>query len=1287
MDERIIFEHALELLDASQRIAYLNQACAGDEPLRARVEALLESHEEAGSFLQCQTVEAAVTTCPDATVLAGTTIGPYKLLERIGEGGMGVVYMAQQTEPVKRRVALKIIKPGMDTRQVITRFEAERQTLAMMNHANIAKVLDAGATESGRPYFVMELIKGVPITEYSDNCNLSIHERLKLFVDACHAVQHAHQKGIIHRDIKPSNVLVAMQDGRPTSKIIDFGVAKATNQQLAERSALTGFSQMIGTPLYMSPEQAEMSVLDIDTRTDVYSLGVLLYELLSGTTPFGRERFTSASYDQMRRIIREETPAKPSDRISTLQQALTTVAERRRLDPKRLVHSVRGDLDWITLRALEKDRTRRYETVAALVADVQRYLNDEPVEASPPSAAYRFKKFARRHRLALSTAATVLIALAIGTGVALWQAARAFEAQQFAEAQRDEADKQRERAEWQEAVARQNFERAQAAVTEYLTRVSEEELLDTPGLQPLRKDLLALALKYYREFIAERAGDPDLQAELAAAYFRVGEIVSQIGAKGEALRDHHEALRIFLELSANHPDSTEYRIGLANSYRAVGELQEELGLWQEALQSFRGAVAASEELVQEAPDLTAQCHLLARAYDSIGLLHLKSGELESMMDTFGQSITTWEKLIATEPDVVEYQRGLAVARQNLARGKQEYRRLGIMKEQSEEIEKDAVAELEKSIREQEKRVGESPTIEGWANLANSYFILGDCTKDRQDARRLLTKAVQVYERLIAENPDVSQYRHGLASNLQRLSVAQAGFKRFAGENGSESALWDWHAAVDSLHAAIDIWKRLASDYPEVIDYRDGLAGAYYTLALRMQYKPVVGSENEWVLPSREPQCTEVATLFQHAISLWEELAEQNPSVERYRFHLAESYDHRSSVLERVQPSEAAASLQKAEKIRRGLVQDRPQARNYQSELAMNYHQLGLARKYAGEFEAAIEFFEQAIRIREDLLTNSPGYTRPESQPHYQFLADTYRHLSGAQEAIGLSKEAGISRERAIQSAEQQAAQNPATKGFLVLTLKEIAHELTNIERPDDAVRYLEEALAVQKSLADGSSMSRLLESVYQQLAHTQRLAGDLDAARESCEARVRIREKILEVDPTSTENKRSLASSYLYLAEVQRESSRVSDASESYLKAAEFHLAIDEQDRNWHELGQTLYRLGRWEEARQSLEQGMESQGDEASMLSRGIGSWYLAMALAQLGETKRARSYYTKLTAELHAESSASQIHPSFRRIERQLRKETATLLGICLESDAHAEPSAADEAEPNAIRDHAEK
>jgi serine/threonine protein kinase/tetratricopeptide (TPR) repeat protein len=411
--ERQIFSEALAKATTNERNAYLDAACGKNARLRQRVEELLLNHATSDSFMADPAVEMATLLIPtNVSEGPGTRIGRYKLLQQIGEGGMGIVYMAEQEEPVRRRVALKVIKLGMDTRQVIARFEAERQALAMMDHPNIAKVLDGGATETGRLYFVMELVQGVPITEFCDKAKLAAKERLKLFISVCQAVQHAHQKGIIHRDIKPSNVLVTLHDGVPVPKVIDFGIAKATNQKLTEKTLFTNFAMMIGTPAYMSPEQAEMSGLDVDTRTDIYALGVLLYQLLTGTTPFPEKRLRSLAYGEMQRVILEEEPERPSTRLSTMtNEQKTAVARNCGEEPESLTNLLRGDLDWIAMKCIEKDRTRRYETASGLATDIQRHLNDEVVAARPPSAVYRFRKMVRRNKGAATATAAIVFTL------------------------------------------------------------------------------------------------------------------------------------------------------------------------------------------------------------------------------------------------------------------------------------------------------------------------------------------------------------------------------------------------------------------------------------------------------------------------------------------------------------------------------------------------------------------------------------------------------------------------------------------------------------------------------------------------------------------------------------------------------------------------------------------------------------------------------------------------------------------------------------------------------------
>jgi eukaryotic-like serine/threonine-protein kinase len=457
--------HQARQRPVAERAVFLDGACAGDFALRERLEMLLIEPEQPETLLATQpeadrpTMKIPFADEPaDETV--GQSIGRYKVLEKIGEGGCGVVYVAEQTEPVRRRVALKVIKLGMDTKQVVARFEAERQALAMMDHPNIAKVLDAGATESGRPFFVMELVRGIRITDYCDQANLATKERLDLFIQVCHAVQHAHQKGIIHRDIKPSNILVTLHDGVPVPKVIDFGIAKATEGRLTDNTVYTQLHQFIGTPAYMSPEQAEMSGLDIDTRSDIYSLGVLLYELLAGRTPFDANELMSKGIDVMRKMIREQEPPRPSTRLATLKsEELTTTAKRRSADAAKLLHQLKGDLDWIVMKCLEKDRTRRYETANGLAFDLKRYLNNEAVLARPPSAAYKFQKAFRRNKLVFGAAAAVAGALLVGLGIAAigWHQTRV---------ERDRAVQARKEAQVSEQKALQAGQRALAGEQE-----------------------------------------------------------------------------------------------------------------------------------------------------------------------------------------------------------------------------------------------------------------------------------------------------------------------------------------------------------------------------------------------------------------------------------------------------------------------------------------------------------------------------------------------------------------------------------------------------------------------------------------------------------------------------------------------------------------------------------------------------------------------------------------------------------------------------------------------------
>jgi serine/threonine protein kinase/tetratricopeptide (TPR) repeat protein len=571
-DIRAIFTRALELESAEEVNRFLDEVCGGDDKVRQEVLGLLSSHREAGHFLGGASTGGGTIEHAHIAERPGTVIGPYKLLQQIGEGGMGVVFMAEQERPVKRRVALKIIKPGMDTREVIARFEAERQALAMMDHPNIAKVFDAGATENGRPYFVMELVQGVPITEYCDQCNHTTRERLELFVTVCQAVQHAHQKGVIHRDIKPTNVLVAIQDGKPSPKIIDFGVAKAIGQQLTEHTLMTAFAQIVGTPLYMSPEQAELSPLGVDTRSDIYSLGVLLYELLTGSTPLDKERLHAASYDELRRIIREEEPPRPSARISTLAADLaTTVAAHRRTDARRLRQTVRGELDWIVMKCLEKDRNRRYESAGSLGRDVERFLNDEPVQACPPSASYRLKKFVRRNRTSVLAGSGIAAALVFGLIAASIGFVQARE--QAARADREAANAHTEAAR-SEQVA-EFLKEMLAAAGPSIARGRDTTLL---------REILDRTSDRVEKYLQDQ---PEVQGDL---YFTLGSAYADVGDYPRATAMYQFAVKSHQKAPVRNDE--KYVLALAR-----------LGFCQ----SYIGNISAGMANTKSAVDLARQC--------------------------------------------------------------------------------------------------------------------------------------------------------------------------------------------------------------------------------------------------------------------------------------------------------------------------------------------------------------------------------------------------------------------------------------------------------------------------------------------------------------------------------------------------------------------------------------------------------------------------------------------------------------------------------------------------------
>ncbi len=555
--QQTIFLEALDREEPDQRAAYLRDACGDDAQLRCEVEALLAAHDRPGNALDrpplspVQMDETLDAPAVQSSSHIGTTIGPYRLMEQIGEGGFGLVFVAQQEKPVRRKVALKIIKPGMASQQILARFDAERQAVAIMDHPNIARVFDAGVTDDARPYFVMELVKGLPITKFCDQHAMPLRQRLELFRDVCAATQHAHQKGVIHRDLKPSNVMVTMHDDKPVVKVIDFGVAKAIGQNLTDQTIYTQFYAVIGTPLYMSPEQAAMSGLDVDTRSDIYSLGVLLYELLTGTTPFDRHRLETAGYDEMRRIIREEQPPRPSIRLTTIQAADTNTTVQPRTHVELTVakqrEAIPTDLDWIVMKAVEKDRTRRYESSSAMSDDLRRFLESVPIEARPPSKAYRLRKFAARNRAALLTATLVATTLLLGTAASLYQASRAV-------AERDE----------KESALRDAIE-ARNEVEQFADNLKNANQLVSEAIANENAEEFAAANAKFNDAV-------DLMPNYYLVWFQRAMMRARLSLWDEAAEDFSKAMRLEAPLASRQWEGAAalfYVTGRSDDYREI----------------------------------------------------------------------------------------------------------------------------------------------------------------------------------------------------------------------------------------------------------------------------------------------------------------------------------------------------------------------------------------------------------------------------------------------------------------------------------------------------------------------------------------------------------------------------------------------------------------------------------------------------------------------------------------------------------------------------------------------
>jgi serine/threonine protein kinase/Flp pilus assembly protein TadD len=719
-------------------------------------------------------------------------------MELIGEGGMGLVFVAEQQQPLRRNVALKVIKPGMDSREVVARFEAERQALAIMDHPNIASVFDGGSTSSGRPYFVMELVKGLPITDYCDRHNLTPRDRLELFLSVCKAVQHAHQKGIIHRDLKPSNVLVTLHDAAPVVKVIDFGISKALGQQLTDKTVYTAFAQIVGTPMYMSPEQAGLSGQDVDTRSDIYALGVLLYELLTGTTPFDKERLGRGGYEEMLRIIREEEAIRPSSRISSLGQAAAPLSARRQLEPNELCQMLRRELDWIVMKALEKDRNRRYETANLLAADVQRYLNDEPVLACPPSALYRLRKLTRRHRWSLALAGVgtaALVVISAGSLIAALVLNRALQesaaANERERAAKESAERQRDRADRQ-------FKLAREAVDHFHTEVSQSAEMKARGVEGLRTKLLEGAAGFYERFTRdeEEDGGVEIEAERGRSLMRLASLLQDVGKNAEAERRYRQAEASARRLADTDAANPEHRKDLAACLDRLGNLYTSLGQKKEAESTLQDACTLRRVMADARPEKADCLKDLAESLNLLGNLYNRSNRHADAEKAYLASLDLEQRVAAAHPDNPEFQLAIAWKLHNLGLLYQVDFRL-----RDAETNVREARSLARRLTDAHPGVSEYQDIlasSSWL-LSYVYFLLGR----RSDAETVGTEAVNTFRVLAESHPTVSLFQRRLAGSLAAL----ARFTSDGGRPGEGLILYD--EAVRRLQTLLASEPRLA----------------------------------------------------------------------------------------------------------------------------------------------------------------------------------------------------------------------------------------------------------------------------------------------------------------------------------------------------------------------------------------------------------------------------------------------------------------------------------------------
>jgi len=1029
MNEETLFQEVLSR-SPEERAAFLDQACVGRPELRAAVEALLAAHEKTGNILDRlpgQTVDSGPGQArPDAgfdpasgpdlapslpatktadyrpVSEAGIVIaGHYTLEQKIGEGGMGEVWVAKQTEPVKRRVALKLIKTGMDSKAVVQRFEQERQALALMDHPHIAKVLDGGLTPTGQPFFVMELVNGLPLTRFCDEARLTTKERLELFVPICQAVQHAHQKGIVHRDLKPANILVTMIDGKPVPKVIDFGVAKATAGKLTDESMSTQFGAVVGTLEYMSPEQAGFSGVDVDTRADIYSLGVILYELLTGLRPIDAKRLEAAALTEMIRIIREEEPLKPSTRLST-DDSLASMAALRQIDPRKLMSLLRGELDWIVMKCLEKQRDRRYETANGLAKDIQRYLEDEPVEARPPSAGYRLHKFVRRHRGKVIAASLVLLALVAGMAGTIWGLIREARANMALAAKNDELSLANGRvmkanADLSAANAKieARYNLAVEAIKTFHTGVSEDFLLKEEKFRELRDRLLKSAADFYGKLGALLGKDTDSASRraLAQSNFELADLTGKVGRNEDALAAHRAVLAAREALAAEPGAGVVAKVDLGRSQIAVAGWLEATGKTDEALATYRRSESLLAGPAGADPSARAA---LAACRSQMGWLLRTTGKSADALAAFRLARADQEALAAAPEasndarhDLADTIRGIGV----------------LLLETGKPAE--AEAEYRRALALYQKLADDNPADTALrSHLADSHYDLGYLAGYGKpaEAEAEYRRALALYQKLADGNPAVTGFRRSLAASHNSV-----GHMLLSTGKPAE--------AEPELRNALALLQKLADDNPAVTEFRNTLAYTHFNLG------------GVW---SGRDKPAEAEAEFRKALALWQKLADDSPAVTGFRSRLPWSHHALAGMLlKQGKPAEAEAEFRKVLAIHQKLADDNPAVTAFRSALASSHFDHGILLWNTGKPAEAEAEYRKALEIRQKLVDDNPsdiGLRRA--------LAREYLRVAALQAWFGQDKELSSTCEKLLSLAKDTEDPTVAEKAAKCCSLRQ-----------------------------------------------------------------------------------------------------------------------------------------------------------------------------------------------------------------------------------------------------------